>query len=641
MASSAIGFSVGAIDRASDAFAQVARAVDGLQKELRALDKTTATATADVDTSRGQKSLAAFEAVVDRLDGRRIKVDADIDGVNGKVKILDKSFGAATIRVAALARAMSTIALPGAIVAATPYIASLGASAVQAAGSLWLLPAAAVAGGVAFGALKVGMAGFGDAMKNLGDPEKFAESIAKLSPAARDAANAVRGLVPAWTAMQQVVQNNLFAGVAGSMRELAGNYIPLLQAGLGGAASAMNRMAVETAAFFNTSKTISSVAGIFDQVKQAMQALHGVGASLSSIFVDIAAVGATFLPGLARGFAAAASAAALFIGNARETGQLAVWIQNGLNTIEQLSAVLGNVGSILGSVFAAGAASGESFLSVLERVTGTAAAALKTPEGAAALSAFFTQIRELVGLFVDKLVIMWPAIQAAGTAFAALLTAAAPLASTLLSLVVSALVPMLDAVTWLAPVLGPLAVVFLALSAAASVASLAMSAWGIATKAVSLGVGVLSAILHPVATATKIWAAAQWLLNAAMSANPLALVVIAIAALAAGLILAWNHSETFRAVVTGAFEAVGTAIAAVVDFFAGLPASIGGMLTTLGSATSSAPTIASASTPSAKACNAFSSAVSILPCSAASVRQPRARISTASSAIPTAAPPCR
>lgn len=44
--------------------------------------------------------------------------------------------------------------------------------------------------------------------------------------------------------------------------------------------------------------------------------------------------------------------------------------------------------------------------------------------------------------------------------------------------------------------------------------------------------------------------------NAAMSANPIGLVVLALAALAAAFYLAWTKSETFRNIVTGAFDAV-------------------------------------------------------------------------------------
>lgn len=56
--------------------------------------------------------------------------------------------------------------------------------------------------------------------------------------------------------------------------------------------------------------------------------------------------------------------------------------------------------------------------------------------------------------------------------------------------------------------------------------------------------------------ATWAWNTAQTALNLVMSMNPIALTVIAIAALAAAFVVAWQHSETFRNVVTGAFEAV-------------------------------------------------------------------------------------
>jgi phage-related protein len=76
------------------------------------------------------------------------------------------------------------------------------------------------------------------------------------------------------------------------------------------------------------------------------------------------------------------------------------------------------------------------------------------------------------------------------------------------------------------------------------------------------------------AAASKAGAAAQWLLNAAMSANPIGLVVLAIAALVAGLVIAYKKSETFRNVVNGAFGAVKTGVIALVNFFKGLPGNI-------------------------------------------------------------------
>lgn len=58
------------------------------------------------------------------------------------------------------------------------------------------------------------------------------------------------------------------------------------------------------------------------------------------------------------------------------------------------------------------------------------------------------------------------------------------------------------------------------------------------------------------AIAEKAMAAAQWLLDAAMDANPVMLVVLALIALVAGLVYAYNHCQTFRDIVNAAFHDV-------------------------------------------------------------------------------------
>ncbi|MEU7617183.1 phage tail tape measure protein [Micromonospora rifamycinica] len=92
---------------------------------------------------------------------------------------------------------------------------------------------------------------------------------------------------------------------------------------------------------------------------------------------------------------------------------------------------------------------------------------------------------------------------------------------------------------------------------------------GLATAATTAGDAaqkrsVISTVASRVAmvatsVATKAWAAAQWLLNAAMTANPIGLIILAIVALVAGLVLAYQKSETFRAIVDAAFKAIAAA----------------------------------------------------------------------------------
>lgn len=58
------------------------------------------------------------------------------------------------------------------------------------------------------------------------------------------------------------------------------------------------------------------------------------------------------------------------------------------------------------------------------------------------------------------------------------------------------------------------------------------------------------------AVALGVMSAAQWVLNAAMRANPIGIIVTALVALVGGLVLAYKKSETFRNIVDGAFAAV-------------------------------------------------------------------------------------
>lgn len=69
------------------------------------------------------------------------------------------------------------------------------------------------------------------------------------------------------------------------------------------------------------------------------------------------------------------------------------------------------------------------------------------------------------------------------------------------------------------------------------------------------------------AVATRTYAAAQWVLNAALNANPIAIVITLLLALGAGLVLAYKHSETFRKIVNGAWAGIKAGAQAVAGWF--------------------------------------------------------------------------
>lgn len=67
---------------------------------------------------------------------------------------------------------------------------------------------------------------------------------------------------------------------------------------------------------------------------------------------------------------------------------------------------------------------------------------------------------------------------------------------------------------------------------------------------------IFAGTIATVVAAVKVWTIVQAALNVVLVANPIGLVVVALGALAAGLVMAYQKSETFRAIVDGAFSAI-------------------------------------------------------------------------------------
>lgn len=107
--------------------------------------------------------------------------------------------------------------------------------------------------------------------------------------------------------------------------------------------------------------------------------------------------------------------------------------------------------------------------------------------------------------------------------------------------------------------------------------ALEVGAWlrsAVVTGAATVALWAHNAAMLAVRGATLLWTGAQWLLNAALTANPIGLVIVAIAALVAGVILAYKKSETFRTIVNALWGAVkvlwqqlGNAVKAIGDWF--------------------------------------------------------------------------
>lgn len=98
-------------------------------------------------------------------------------------------------------------------------------------------------------------------------------------------------------------------------------------------------------------------------------------------------------------------------------------------------------------------------------------------------------------------------------------------------------------------------------------AALAAVRTGIASAASAARMVLAKAAMLAIRAATIAWTAVQWLLNVALNANPIGLIVLGIAALIALVVLAWKKFAWFRAGVMAVWNGIKVAVGFVVNWF--------------------------------------------------------------------------
>lgn len=280
-------------------------------------------------------------AVAYRNESNAIRdVEQALKGIGPSAHGATGSLVALGSTVGSLSRLGGPVLLTGAIAGLT----QLAGVAASATGALGLLPGAASAAGAAFGSLKLATLGFGDAMESVGDPEKFAEALAKLSPQARQAALSIQAMMPALTQLKNATQDAFFDNIGPQLQRLTNQYLPTVQRMTTGVAGAVNGMFDELARELSTPATQLNLSAITSDIVGAFRALEPAIAPATRAFGDLVAVGTSFLPDIARGAADAASAFSEFIGEARESGKLGEWMQTGIDTMGQLMGMVPDLG---------------------------------------------------------------------------------------------------------------------------------------------------------------------------------------------------------------------------------------------------------------------------------------------------------
>lgn len=400
-----------------------------------------------------------------------------------------------------------------------------------------------------------------------GGPSAAAIAMAKLAPSAREVVLALKAMGPAWTRVQQSVQQATFAGVAGDLRTLSAAVLPSVTTQLTKMGQGFNRAIRSTLGLAASKKSVGELDTILTATNQAVDRIGRAMAPFLDGFLTLGAAGAGFLPQMAGWVGTLADKFQAWANSAQQTGKLATWLNNARNALDSLWHIAGNVAASIAAVFRAGGGSdGATMLQRIEAGTAAMARFLNSAQGQQQINTVLSDLRDILAGIGDLL----PAVAGHAGEFTDTLKVSAPimhelaqhadLIAKVLPLIAAGYLAskaagLVDLGVQLArlPVMGLHTVAMRGLTRemkAARLAQLQANAAMVEGDVIQKR-SVISMIASKIATvaqavATGIATAAQWLWNIAQMANPTVLIIVAIIALIAIFVLLWVKCSWFR-----------------------------------------------------------------------------------------------
>lgn len=477
------------------------------------------------------------------------------------------AIGIAAVGLASVLLSGAMSVLGSVVGGTTTFVRGLFDAVGQLTGIAAILPGVLATAGLVMLTLKVGMAGFGKALKTVGgDQDKFNKAIADFGPNAKSTLVAIRELALANKDLKTSVQDKIFDGLAASITALGTAALPTVKDGMGSVATSINGVIKQFLGFFAQSNRIVDVGLLFSSTARTVDNFKAAIQPLLSIFTDFAVVGARAFADLTGGAGKFTTGLAATVTEARNSGLIYGWIVNAVQGFKDLFAGIWNIKEAFSVLFSGIGSSGDEALARFRNFTAGLVILAGNTDGLVGKFKTFKQIIETIAI---------PWLDVLKTVFSTIMSSLEPLLPVLVNLVAvvgkdvntafTVIAPLLTAfATGLAAILGPLTPFIGVLAAAAVIVAGFAAAFAVFGPIVSLflglygvisgGIGIftaLSGIIAGVTGSTGLLAVALGILT-----SPFLLIPLAIAAVVAALIFCYVKFDWFRNAVNAAVAAV-------------------------------------------------------------------------------------
>lgn len=337
-----------AVDEAGRALKSHQSIMASAESTLKQREAATARVTRSVEAlTRADENYArSLRTQSDAHRGAASSIQSHVDGINRVEEAARKAASTTmdwTDTLSQWGRTASYAFRGGAIIGAPVIIMNVVGAIGALAGAIG--PLTGVLGSTVVGveSLKFATQGFGQAMKDIRDTQKFNEDLRKLAPSAQAAAIEIRNLLPMIDNIQQESQNVLFAGWDETLKSLADGLGPALRSTTVGVSQSFNQMFKDVGAELLSPGTSASITGFLDNTVASFRALEPAVRPAISAITNFLDVGSSFGPGLAATVAELAQEFSTFIQEARDDGSLSRWMERGIEAASKLIGVVDDV----------------------------------------------------------------------------------------------------------------------------------------------------------------------------------------------------------------------------------------------------------------------------------------------------------
>lgn len=269
------------------------------------------------------------------------------------------------------------------IAALLPAILALAAALADLIGLVGILPAGLSVLLAAILPVVIAFQNFGEAVTaiNEGDPQKIAEALKKLSPAAQDVAKQFATMTGVFEKLQKTVQQSFFAELNGQFNLLAAGALPQLTAGLAAVAGAAGRIASSFIWIVTSTKAIEIFQNILATTARILDRFAPTIVRVFEAVLNTVQAGLPFIEELSGSFAGLLERFAGFVNVSIENGTFDAFVKDALATVGQLIDLLKALGSLVGTIFASFVGPGHELIDTLTDVVTRLDDFFKSAEG--------------------------------------------------------------------------------------------------------------------------------------------------------------------------------------------------------------------------------------------------------------------